>query len=188
MPQELKQVNGRWVVTGAQRSSDLAPVAPPPGQRVMPMPARVAAPRPRPQGQAKPWWAKLGNDLLYEWRQSPIGAAWNQINVGMAGASDNGLRMGYSAVQRMQGRKKADPSSGRFGAELDRFVDQTYRKLGAKPPSQMSQAERDVDQMRRSVALNLVLAPVSPGFGAARAATAVGMGLRGGAALRSTKR
>jgi Sec-independent protein translocase protein TatA len=183
MPQELKQVNGRWVVTGAQRSSDLAPVAPPPGQRVMPMPARVAAPRPRPQGQAKPWWAKLGNDLLYEWRQSPIGAAWNQINVGMAGASDNGLRMGYSAVQRMQGRKKADPSSGRFGAELDRFVDQTYRKLGAKPPSQMSQAERDVDQMRRSVALNLVLAPVSPGFGAARAATAVGMGLRGGAAF-----
>jgi hypothetical protein len=147
------------------------------------MPARVAAPRPRPQGQAKPWWAKLGNDLLYEWRQSPIGAAWNQINVGMAGASDNGLRMGYSAVQRMQGRKKADPSSGRFGAELDRFVDQTYRKLGAKPPSQMSQAERDVDQMRRSVALNLVLAPVSPGFGAARAATAVGMGLRGGAAF-----
>jgi Poly(ADP-ribose) polymerase catalytic domain len=183
MPQELKQVNGRWVVTGAQRSSDLAPVAPPPGQRVMPMPARVAAPRPRPQGQAKPWWAKLGNDLLYEWRQSPIGAAWNQINVGMAGASDNGLRMGYSAVQRMQGRKKADPSSGRFGAELDRFVDQTYRKLGAKPPSQMSQAERDVDQMRRSVALNLVLAPVSPGFGAARAATAVGIGLRGGAAF-----
>jgi Sec-independent protein translocase protein TatA len=183
MPQELKQVNGRWVVTGAQRSSDLAPVAPPPGQRVMPMPARVAAPRPRPQGQAKPWWAKLGNDLLYEWRQSPIGAAWNQINVGMAGASDNGLRMGYSAVQRMQGRKKADPSSGRFGAELDRFVDQTYRKLGAKPPSQMSQAERNVDQMRRSVALNLVLAPVSPGFGAAKAATAVGMGLRGGAAF-----
>ncbi len=149
----------------------------------MPMPARVAAPRPRPQGQAKPWWAKLGNDLLYEWRQSPIGAAWNQINVGMAGASDNGLRMGYSAVQRMQGRKKADPSSGRFGAELDRFVDQTYRKLGAKPPSQMSQAERNVDQMRRSVALNLVLAPVSPGFGAAKAATAVGMGLRGGAAF-----
>jgi hypothetical protein len=183
MPQELKQVNGRWVVTGAQRSSDLVPVAPPPGQRVMPMPARVAAPRPRPQGQAKPWWAKLGNDLLYEWRQSPIGAAWNQINVGMAGASDNGLRMGYSAVQRMQGRKKADPSSGRFGAELDRFVDQTYRKLGAKPPSQMSQAERNVDQMRRSVALNLVLAPVSPGFGAAKAATAVGMGLRGGAAF-----
>jgi hypothetical protein len=91
--------------------------------------------------------------------------------------------MGYSAVQRMQGRKKADPSSGRFGAELDRFVDQTYRKLGAKPPSQMSQAERNVDQMRRSVALNLVLAPVSPGFGAAKAATAVGMGLRGGAAF-----
>lgn len=183
MPQELKQVNGRWVVTGSQRSSDLVPVTPPPGQRVRPVPARAAAPRPRPQGQAKPWWAKLGNDLLYEWRQSPVGAAWNQINVGMAGASDNALRMGYSTVQRMQGQKKADPSRGRVGAELDRFVDQTYRKLGAKPPSQMNQAERGLDQMRRSAALNLVLAPVSPGFGAARATTALGMGLRGGTAF-----
>ena len=183
MPQELKQVNGRWVVTGSQRSSDLVPVPPAPGQRIRPMPARAAAPRPRPQGQAKPWWAKLGNDLLYEWRQSPVGAAWNQINVGVAGASDNALRVGYSAVQRMQGRKKADPSSGRVGAGLDRFVDQTYRRLGAKPPSQMSQAERGLDQMRRSAALNLVLAPVSPGFGAARATTALGMGLRGGAAF-----
>lgn len=183
MPQELKQVNGRWVVTGSQRSSDLVPVPPAPGQRIRPVPARAAAPRPRPQGQAKPWWAKLGNDLLYEWRQSPVGAAWNQINVGVAGASDNALRVGYSAVQRMQGRKKADPSSGRVGAELDRFVDQTYRRLGAKPPSQMSQAERGLDQMRRSAALNLVLAPVSPGFGAARATTALGMGLRGGTAF-----
>lgn len=183
MPQELKQVNGRWVVTGSQRSSDLVPVTPPPGRRIRPMPVRAAAPRPRPQGQAKPWWSKLGNDLLYEWRQSPVGAAWNQINVGMAGASDNALRMGYSTVQRMQGRKKADPSSGRVGAGLDRFVDQTYRRLGAKPPSQMSQAERGLDQMRRSAALNLVLAPVSPGFGAARATTALGMGLRGGAAF-----
>jgi hypothetical protein len=34
MPQELKQVNGRWVVTGDLRSSDLVPQAP--AERIKP--------------------------------------------------------------------------------------------------------------------------------------------------------
>jgi hypothetical protein len=40
--------------------------------------------------------------------------------LGYFGAQDNFNRLSYSAVQRLQGRKKADPSSGRYGEYLDR--------------------------------------------------------------------
>jgi hypothetical protein len=202
MPQELKRVNGRWVVTGAQKSSDLVPVAKPAGQRVRPMPARAAAPRPRPKPQVKPWWAKLGNDLQYEVNQlrtNPLnsidrlarthmrysvgGIGFQQGMLGQAGANDNLQRLGYSMVQRMQGKKKADPSAGRYGAGLDRVIDDTYRFLGAKPPSQMSQEERGVDQLRRSFVGNLMATPLTPSLGAVQATTLMGSFVRGGTAF-----
>lgn len=187
MPQELKQVNGRWVVTGAQQSSDLAPTvkagfkpaAPKPQAR--PAPGAQAAPARR---APRPWWSKLINDIQYEVKASPIGALNTQLNLGVAGAGDNLARMAYSLAQRhVQKKPKADPSSGRVGNLLDQLVDHQYRRLGAKPPSQMSQAERGVDQMRRSVVGNLLVAPLTPGFGFASATTTAGQMLRGGAAF-----
>lgn len=210
MPQEMKKVNGRWVVTGAQQSSDLVP-RPRPTAAAKPKPSPA---NPKPKGKAKPpqrpWWGKLWNDLQYELKRPPLtygkpkpmtagqyllgrtavgnlaiskGTLGQQGALGLVGATDNAVRMGYSAVQRLQGRPKADPNRGGFGGALNRGVENAYRTLGARPPSQMSQDERNWDQMRRSLALNAVLAPISPGFGAARAATALGMGLRGGAAF-----
>lgn len=199
MPQELKQVNGRWVVAGAQRSSDLVPVAKPAGQQIKPQPAPSAR---RSQQQAKPWWARLGNDLQYEINQlkkDPLssykralgsqfqaatgGQGSRDLALGVYGAQDNALRLGYSTLQRIQGRKKADPTAGQFGQHLDQSAEQVYRLLGATPPSRMNQYERQYDQARRSVAGNLALAPFSPGLGAATATTAAGGAIRGGAAF-----
>lgn len=209
MPQELKQVNGRWVVTGAQQSSDLVPVVRP---RPAARPTPVAKPKGKPKPQ-RPWWSKLLNDAQYELAGRPRdagrkalrearttpgglasvlaadtvlgigGGAPRQFALGTVGATANALRMGHSVVQRVQGKKKADPNSGGFGSGLNQAVEAIYPLLKAKPPSQMSQDERNIDQLRSSVVLNVLLAPVSPSFGAARAATALGMGVRGGAAF-----
>jgi hypothetical protein len=194
MPQELKQVNGRWVVTGAQQSSDLAPTVKAGFKPAAPKPQA----KPKPKAPERPWWSKLMNDATYEVNQlragklphlrllqaSPIGALNTQLNLGVAGAGDNLARMAYSLAQRhVQKKPKADPSSGRVGNLLDQLVDHQYRRLGAKPPSQMSQGERNLDQMRRSVVGNLLLAPVTPGFGVAGATTTAGRVLRGGAAF-----
>jgi hypothetical protein len=187
MPQELKQVNGRWVVTGAQQSSDLAPTGKAGFKPAAPKPQARPAPRAQaaPARRApRPWWSKLINDIQYEVKASPIGALNTQLNLGVAGAGDNLARMAYSLAQRhVQKKPKADPSSGRVGNLLDQLVDHQYRRLGAKPPSQMSQAERGVDQMRRSVVGNLLVAPLTPGFGFASATTTAGQMLRGGAAF-----
>ncbi|NBW77004.1 MAG: hypothetical protein EBR34_14580 [Sphingomonadaceae bacterium] len=101
----------------------------------------------------------------------------------MVGAGDNAVRAGYEYAQRATGRAKGDASAGRFGADLDRNVDQLYRALGATPPSQMSQDEREFDQNRRSIALNVLLAPATPGLGAAGAATRLGLLVRGAGAF-----
>jgi hypothetical protein len=196
MPQELRQVNGRWVVTGAQQSSDLAPTVKAGFKPTAPKPQ--AKPRP-PAANAKPrpWWSKLMNDARYEVNQlragklphlrllqaSPLAGINNQVNLGVVGAGDNVARLAYSVVQRAKGRKKADPSSGRTGAFLDQLVDEQYRRLGATPPSQMSQEQRGFDQLRRSVVGNLLVAPITPGFGFAGATTTTGRVLRGGAAF-----
>lgn len=195
MPQEHKIVNGRLVLTGAQQSSDLVPVARQPAARPKP---------PKPSGGAKPkpkgFFEKLSNDIRYELFNRPRPANPFQryagglsravassplqgIALGVAGAGDNAMRAGYSYAQRATGRPKADATSGRFGGHLDQTVDQVYKALGAKPPSAMTQDERGGDAFRRSVALNLILSRATPGFGFAGATTALGGAVRGGAAF-----
>lgn len=195
MPQEHKIVNGRLVLTGAQQSSDLVPVARQPAARPKP---------PKPSGGAKPkpkgFFEKLSNDIRYELFNRPRPANPFQryagglsravassplqgIALGVAGAGDNAMRAGYSYAQRATGRPKADASAGRFGGHLDQTVDQVYKALGAKPPSAMTQDERGGDAFRRSVALNLILSRATPGFGFAGATTALGGAVRGGAAF-----
>ena len=155
MPQEMKKVNGRWVVTGSPQSSDLVPFVKPTAAAVKP----AAGPKPAAKPKAKPWWAKLGNDALYELKQlaapplqrnplrevqraatSPLARAVpQQLGLATVGAVDNTNRMAYSLYQRhVQKKPKADPSAGRFGEALDSYVDTAYRVLGATPPSQMS--------------------------------------------------
>lgn len=191
MPREMKKVNGRYVWTGSASSSDLVPSAPAPrppaGPRARPAASPRAKPKARPAAK-RPWWSKILNDVQYELRQLPealnrgsVLAPGNRImgaflyrqraQIGPAGigAADNIARMGYSLVQRQIQRKpKADPSSGPVGETLDRIVDAGYRFYGAKPPSQMTQQERGVDQLRRSIAANLIAAPLTPGFSALR--------------------
>lgn len=214
MPQELRQVNGRWVVTGAQQSSDLVPA-------VRPRPATRPTPAAKPKGKPpqRPWWSKLLNDVQYELTGRPRdagrkalrdarttpgglagvlaadtvlgvgGGAPRQFALGTVGATANAVRMAYSVNQRAprwlggQAKPKADANSGAFGSGINQAVEGAYRLLKAKPPSQMSQDERNIDQLRSSVALNLLLAPLTPGLGAATATTALGMGVRGGMAF-----
>jgi|GEM_PF-3815387 len=198
MPQELKQVNGRWVVTGAQQSSDLAPTVKAGFKPAAPKPQAKPKPKPAAQSaQPRPWWSKLMNDARYEVnslragklphlrliQSNPAVGFAGQINLGIVGAGDNAARLAYSVAQRAKGRQKADASSGRVGGLLDQLVDHNYRRLGATPPSQMSKEQRDFDQMRRSVVGNLLLAPVTPGFGFAGATTTAGRVVRGGAAF-----
>lgn len=195
MPQEHKIVNGRLVLTGAQQSSDLVPAV-----RQQPAKPPAAKPRSKPKPKPKGFFEKLSNDIRYELFNRPRPANPLQryvgglsravassplqgIGLGVAGVGDNAMRVGYSYAQRASGRPKADASSGRFGGHLDQTVDRVYTALGAKPPSQMTQDERSGDQFRRSVALNVMLAPVTPGFGVARATTALGAAVRGGAAF-----
>lgn len=198
MPQELKQVNGRWVVTGDLRSSDLVPKAP--AERIKPV---AVKPKPSKAKPRKPWWAQVVNDLQYEanqlrtnplrsldratstaMRALPTGILLKQGTLGFAGANDNLARLGYSAVQRMQGRKKADPSAGRYGEFLDRKIDNTYRFLGATPPSQMTPEQREGDQFRRAVVGNFMAEGATGKMQAAlQATTLLGRTLRGGAAF-----
>ena len=199
MPQEMKKVNGRWVVTGSPQSSDLVPFVKP--KAAAPKPAAKPAAKPKP----KPWWAKLGNDALYELKQlaapplqrnplrdvqravtSPVGRAVpQQVGLAMVGAVDNTNRMAYSLYQRhVQRKPKADPSAGRAGEVLDGYADTAYRLLGATPPSQMTAEQREVDMTRRSLALNVGLAGIpGAGLGALAAKTGLGTAVRGGAAF-----
>jgi hypothetical protein len=199
MPQEHKIVNGRLVLTGAQQSSDLVPAV-----RQQPAKPPAAKPRSKPKPKPKGFFEKLSNDIRYELFERPMrnplmrynplahvmrlnarGAnlVGQQAGLGAVGATDNAARAAYSYVQRASGKPKADPSSGRFGSTLDQATDDLYRLLRAKPPSEMSADERNFDMGRRSLALNVMLAPVTPGFGVARATTALGAAVRGGAAF-----
>lgn len=201
MPQEMKKVNGRWVVTGNPQSSDLVPFVKPKAAAPAAKPKPAAAAKPKP----RPWWDKLRNDALYEVKQllapplqrnplreaqraltSPLARAVpQQLGLAAVGAVDNTNRMAYSLYQRhVQKKPKADPGAGRVGEQLDRYVDTAYRVLGATPPSQMTPAERELDETRRSLALNVGLAGIpGAGLGAAGATTALGSAVRGGAAF-----
>jgi hypothetical protein len=201
MPQEMKKVNGRWVVTGSPQSSDLVPFVKPKAAAASP----AAKPKPAAKPSAKPWWAKLGNDALYELKQlaapplqrnplrevqravtSPLARAVpQQIGLGVVGAVDNTNRMAYSLYQRhVQKKPKADPGAGRAGELLDSYADTAYRLLGATPPSQMNAEQREADLTRRSLALNAGLALIpGAGLGALGASTALGTAARGGAAF-----
>lgn len=209
MPQELKQQNGRWVVVGAERSSDKVPTtrAKPAAQRGAPKPA--ARPRPRPRPAPKTGIALLLNHLQFEakrWgglaagkRQPPTPAnrlrqaAFNSVDrlgvarsaaVGVVGAADNVARLGYSAYQRfVEKRPKADPNRGAVGAAINRATEGGFRALGFKPPSEMNLDELAGDQIRRDLVGNLAVAPITPGFGAARATTTLGRVVRGGMAF-----
>lgn len=217
MPQEWKQVNGRWQLTGGQSSDDLIPYIPagqPQQAAAKPKPKPKPKPRPKPQGFMQQLWnqtgGKLVNDATYELRQlrtdplrsaqrlagnavpllvrAATGQAWANPNLLAplgAGAGDNVLRMSYSLFQRhVQKRDKADPSAGPIGQFLDANVDRTYRLLGAKPPSEMSQPERDFDSAVRSVGLNIALGFIpGAGLGAAGARTAAGAVTRGAGAV-----
>ena len=201
MPQEMKKVNGRWVVTGSPQSSDLVPFVKPKAAAVKP----AAGPKPAAKPKAKPWWAKLGNDALYELKQlaapplqrnplrdvqraatSPLARAVpQQLGLATVGAVDNTSRMAYSLYQRhVQKKPKADPSAGRVGEALDSYVDTAYRVLGATPPSQMSTGQREADLTRRSLALNAGLGLIpGAGLGALGATTALGTAVRGAGAF-----
>jgi hypothetical protein len=197
----MKKVNGRWVVTGSPQSSDLVPFVKPKAAAASP----AAKPKPAAKPSAKPWWAKLGNDALYELKQlaapplqrnplrevqravtSPLARAVpQQIGLGVVGAVDNTNRMAYSLYQRhVQKKPKADPGAGRAGELLDSYADTAYRLLGATPPSQMNAEQREADLTRRSLALNAGLALIpGAGLGALGASTALGTAARGGAAF-----
>lgn len=201
MPQEMKKVNGRWVVTGSPQSSDLVPFVKPKAAAAKP----AAGAQPAVKPKAKPWWAKLGNDALYELKQlaapplqrnplrevqravtSPVGRAVpQQVGLAMVGAVDNTNRMAYSLYQRhVQRKPKADPGAGRAGEVLDSYADTAYRLLGATPPSQMTAGQREADLTRRSLALNAGLGLIpGAGLGAMAATTALGTAARGGAAF-----
>jgi hypothetical protein len=202
MPQELKRVNGRWVVSGSPQSSDLIPTARPEAKPAASKP-RQGRGRTRPKPKPNPV-AKLLNDVRYELfgrpltnplvRYNPLVRALRsnqkagsqlaqQAALGIAGATDNGLRMGYAVSQRVTGKPKANTSAGGFGGALDQTVDTVYQALGAKPPSAMSAKEREMDMTRRSLALNVMLAPVTPTLGAGQAVTALGAAVRGGGAF-----
>jgi hypothetical protein len=199
----MKKVNGRWVVTGSPQSSDLVPFVKPKATaapaKAKPKPAAAAKPK------AKPWWAKLGNDALYELKQlaapplqrnplkdvqravtSPLARAVpQQLGLATVGAVDNTNRMAYSLYQRhVQKKPKADPGAGRVGEALDSYVDTAYRVLGATPPSQMTQGQREADDTRRSLALNAGLALIpGAGLGAIGATTGLGTAVRGAGAF-----
>lgn len=201
MPQEMKKVNGRWVVTGSPQSSDLVPFVKP--KAAAPKPA--GKPKPAAKPKARPWWDRLRNDALYEVKQlfapplqrnplretqraltSPVARAVpQQVGLAMVGAVDNTNRMAYSLYQRhVQRKPKADPSAGRAGEALDGYADTAYRLLGATPPSQMNAEQREADMTRRSLALNVGLGLVpGAGLGALGATTALGTAVRGGAAF-----
>jgi hypothetical protein len=201
MAQEMKKVNGRWVVTGNPQSSDLVPFVKPKATAPAAKPKPAAATKPKP----RPWWDKLRNDALYEVKQllapplqrnplreaqraltSPLARAVpQQLGLAAVGAVDNTNRMAYSLYQRhVQRKPKADPSAGRTGELLDSYADTAYKLLGATPPSQMTPAERELDETRRSLALNVGLAGIpGAGLGAVGATTALGTAVRGGAAF-----
>ena len=197
MPQEMKKVNGRWVVTGSPQSSDLVPFVKPKAAAPKPAPKPAAKPKP------KPWWERLSNDIRYEVNQlqkGNVGRSYVRAQrnlaglvlgmprdaaVSIVGGADTGNRVAYELYQRhVERRPKADSSAGRAGEVLDQQVDAAYRLLGATPPSQMTPEQRDRDMFGRSVMLNLNLAALpGAGLGALSATTALGTAARGGAAF-----
>jgi hypothetical protein len=199
MAQEMKKVNGRWVVTGDPQSSDLVPFVKP---KAAAPPAKAQS-KPSAKPKSRPWWEKLGNDIRYEVNQlqkGNVGSSYVRAQrnlsglalgmprdaaVSIVGGADTQNRMAYSLYQRhVQKKPKADPSAGRAGEVLDQQVDAAYRLLGATPPSQMTPEQRNRDEMGRSVMLNVNLAGIpGAGLGAAGAITALGTAVRGGGAF-----
>ena len=197
MPQEMKKVNGRWVVSGSPQSSDLVPFVKPKPAAVKPAAKPAAKPKP------KPWWEQLSNDIRYEVNQLQEGNVGRsyvraQRNLGslvlgmprdaavsIVGGADTGNRVAYEMYQRhVQKKPKADSSAGRAGEILDQQVDAAYRLLGATPPSQMTPEQRNRDEMGRSVMLNLNLAALpGAGLGALGATTRLGAAVRGAGAF-----
>ena len=207
MPQEWRQINGRWQLTGGQSADDLEAFIPADQpQQATGKPAAKPKPKPKPQG----FMQQLVNDVTYELRQlrqdparsaqrlagnavpllirAATGQSANSPNLIApmgAGAGDNALRMAYSLFQRhVQRKPQADPSAGGFGRLLDANADFIYWLLGAKPPSEQVGAERDADMLLRSVGLNVGLGFIpGAGLGAAASTTRLGGAVRGAGAL-----
>jgi hypothetical protein len=207
MPATIKIVDGKPVIVGTDSSADLQPSVPEEDAKRKPRPpARRRQLNPfqqlvndatyefrqarRDPVRSLVRLAKTGLEktlnptaLLFSptLRLDTGVSRWGQ-RVGtraVVGVTDNALRMGYSAYQRSRGARRADPSGGRLGPVLDQGVDAAYRALGGTPPSQQTASQRQLDMMGRSFALNAMLAPVTGGIGALRAATMAGKVVRG---------
>jgi len=204
MPTSIRIINGKATIVGTDSSADLLPSVPQEDTK--------AKPKPRPAARRRPLnpFQQLANDVTYEFRQArrdPVRSmmrlarnvnpamtrvAFGNVNApqmlaGPVGVADNALRMGYSAYQRSRGAKRADPSGGRLGPLLDGGVDNAYRLLGAKPPSEQTRGERDKDMFNRSLLLNIGLAPATGGVSALRAATLTGKMVRGAASFSANE-
>lgn len=201
MPTAIRMVNGKPTVVGTDTADDLRPSVPEEETKPKPKPKGKGKGKPKPKNPVQ----QLQNDLLYEFNQlrknpighalmrldafapsgpsmNPVSVADKQAMVGVAGAADNIQRMGYSMWQYVQKRPQADPSKGAVGQLIDAQADTTYRLLGQTPPSQMTRRERDVDMLRRSVALNAMLSAI-PGGKALQATTKLGGAVKGGLAF-----
>jgi hypothetical protein len=209
MPQEWRQINGRWQLTGGQSADDLEAFIPADQpQQATGKPAAKPKPKPKPKPQG--FMQQLVNDVTYELRQlrqdparsaqrlagnavpllirAATGQSANNPNLIApmgAGVGDNALRMAYSLFQQhVQHKPEADPSAGGFGRLLDANADFIYWLLGAKPPSEQVGAERDADMLLRSVGLNVGLGFIpGAGLGAAASTTRLGGAVRGAGAL-----
>ena len=116
---------------------------------------------------------KLGNDLRYELNQlrsDPLrvvergaefsmrntvpGIAVKGISLGVTNAAGNATRSAIELNQRRQGQKQTDYTTSPGGRAVDRIVDHIYKDFGETPPSQMTQEQKSLDDMRSSVALS----------------------------------
>lgn len=116
---------------------------------------------------------KLGNDLRYELNQlrsDPVrvvergaefsmrttvpGIAVKGISLGVTNAAGNATRSAIELNQRRQGQKQTDYTTSPGGRAVDRIVDHIYKSAGETPPSQMTQEQKSLDDMRSSVALS----------------------------------
>lgn len=126
-----------------------------------------------------------------QFRQSPSGrgnAGTSLMLLPLVSMGATIARMGFSGAQKAAGAKRADASAGAVGAFIDSAEEGLYRVLGAKPPSQMTRAEREADQALADLRLNLGLVPKLAkvtGFG--RATTKLGKATRGAAAWGLTE-
>ena len=108
-----------------------------------------------------------------------IGTVAGRQNVAayQVGTWNNVMKSGEALVQSLQG-KEVNPGQAGWIRDL---TETGYRALGAKPPSQMTRQEMDVDSGIRSLGINVAvsgaMAPLAPmGVGA----TALGSLVRGG--------